>query len=349
MRVSHKRRAGLALLAITALGVTAGCGSDDSSKSSPALATSLSAACQKGASEGTVDYWVSYDADTFKEELAPFESENPKIKVVQTQYHGTDITPKVSAEAQAGHTPTADLVEADVPSLVPIINAKLVDDVDWTQFGLPSDQLSGGSGIQGIRTYRVPAGIAYNTSLVQPSDLPETWEGLVDSKWSGQVIYDPRGDYLHNLAIPWGVDKATSWFKDFLSTDKPVAVEGSTSSLQQVASGQSKISTSATADNIAQLSATGAPLAIKYLDIVPTLDYYAYIVKGAQHPNAAACFMSWWAGPEGTAQRVKYESKPNDTVPQGIPAGSTVVSLTNEADGDTATKFATEIATDSAQ
>jgi iron(III) transport system substrate-binding protein len=344
MLAGRKRYPAVAAVAAAALVAAAGCSSSKSSSAAPTLASSVSAACTAGASEGTVNYWVSYDADTFKKEIAPFEAQYPKIKIVQGVYHGTDITPKVTAEAQTHHAPSADLIEADIPSLAPLVTANLVQTVNWTQYGLPADQLSGGSGVQGIRTYRIPGGIAYNTKLVQPSQLPDTWDGLVNSQWAGKIIYDPRGDYLENLAVPWGTAKAQTWLTGFLKTDKPVPVKGSTASLQQVASGQSLISTSATVDNVKQLAASGAPLAIKYLDIVPTLDYYAYVVKGAAHPNAAACFMSWWAGQQGVAQRVKYENKPNDTRPADLPAASQVASLTSEADAKLATTFATAIA-----
>lgn len=341
MQNGPRRSAVIVAMTAVTLVAAAGCGSSNSdSPQSPTLGSSLSAVCRQGAKEGTVNYWVSYDADTFKKELAPFEQKYPKIRVVQTAYHGSDITQKLIAEAQAHHALTADLIEADIPSLVPVISARLVQSVNWPEYGVPKDQQSG----SGIRTYRIPGGIAYNTKLVKPSELPSTWQGLINSKWAGKIIYDPRGSYLQNLAVPWGVTKADNWFSSFLKTDKPVAVQGSTASLQQVASGQSEISTSATSDNIKQLAAAGAPLAMKYLDIVPTLDYYAYIVKGAAHPNAAACFMAWWAGPQGTAQRVKYEDKPNDTKPVGIPASSQAVSLTTTRDAGLATKFATYIA-----
>jgi iron(III) transport system substrate-binding protein len=344
MYAGRKRYTAVAAVTTAALVAVSGCSSGKSSAAAPALAGTAAAACQAGATEGTVNYWVSYDADTFKKEIAPFEAQNPKIKIVQGVYHGTDITPKVTAEAQTHHAPSADLIEADIPSLSPLVSANLVQNIDWTKYGLPSDQLSGGSGVQGIRTYRIPGGIAYNTKLVQPSQLPDTWDGLINSQWAGKIIYDPRGDYLENLAVPWGTAKAQSWLTNFIKTDKPVPVKGSTASLQQVASGQSLISTSATVDNVKQLAASGAPLAIKYLDIVPTLDYYAYVVKGAAHPNAAACFMSWWAGPQGVAQRVKLENKPNDTRPAGLPAASQVSSLTSAADAKLATTFATALA-----
>ncbi|MYS21818.1 extracellular solute-binding protein [Streptomyces sp. SID4948] len=333
-------------MSVAALFAATACGSSTGKSTAAAapLADSVSAACTQGAAEGTVNYWVSYDPDTFKKEIAPFEAKYPKIKIVQGVYHGTDITPKLSAEAQAGHALSADLVEADLPSLAPLVSANLVQNVDWTKFGLPASQLAGGGAVQGVRTYRLPIGLAYNTDKVKASDLPSTWDELANSRWKGQVIYDPRGDYLQGLGVAWGYDKADSWLKKFLAEDKPVALQGSTASLQQVASGQAELSTSATVDNVTQLHASGAPIAIKYLDVVPTLDYYAYITKNSPHANAAACFMSWWAGPQGTAQRVAIESKPNSTRPTGIAASASVAALTTAADGDAAAKFSTDIA-----
>ena len=77
----------------------------------------------------------------------------------------------------------------------------------------------------------------------------------------------------------------------------------------------------------AEQQAKGAPVAIKYLDVVPTTDYYAAIMKNAPHPNAAACFLAWWGSPDGQATMFKNEFKRNLTDPPGLPAGAKLVPI----------------------
>jgi iron(III) transport system substrate-binding protein len=337
------------LIAVGSTGVllvsVAACSSKSSGGSTVALATTTAQACTLGQQEGALNYWVANDQDVLQKEVAPFEAMYPKIKISFGLYRPADITQRLTAEHLAKHAPTADAIEGDLPSLTPLLTAKLVSDVDYAKYGISSDVISTNAGnIRSVRTYRIPGGIAYNTNLVKPTDLPDTWEALVDSKWAGQIIYDPRGTYLQDLAIAWGADKADAWFADFVKTDKPVPLQGSSASLQQVASGQHPISTSATVDNVTTQHATGAPLAIKYLDVVPTLDYNSMLVTGAAHPNAALCFMQWWSGQAGIASRVSVENKPNDTVPQGIGAGQQVVSITTPDQAAVATTFAGKIA-----
>jgi ABC-type Fe3+ transport system substrate-binding protein len=59
--------------------------------------------------------------------------------------------------------------------------------------------------------------------------------------------------------------------------------------------------------------------------VVPTSDYYTLIMKSTPRPNMAACFLSWMIGPEGSAQKQKYEFQFNDDKPSAVPASSQLV------------------------
>ena len=88
------------------------------------------------------------------------------------------------------------------------------------------------------------------------------------------------------------------------------------------------------------MKAKGAPIGFKYLDIVPTFEYYGLILKGAPHPNAAACFFSWLSGPEADAAQLKYEQKQTASRPQGVPADAKIVSVTSADDATLLSKTA---------
>jgi ABC-type Fe3+ transport system substrate-binding protein len=129
-----------------------------------------------------------------------------------------------------------------------------------------------------------------------------------------------------------------------MKTGKPMVLKGATASMQKVATGEALATTSATYSAYGPWNAKGAPIGFKYLDLVPTFEYYAMVLKGDKHPNAAACFLSWLSTPEAMDQQLQLEYKQNLSVPKGVPDGAKVVSVTSADDAaltaDAATKMA---------
>jgi len=325
-------------------------GSASSGASAPAvpagaLSVTEQQACDAAStSEGQLDYWTSTDPDVFKQEVAPFEQKYPKIKINYTSLRPADMVQRLIAEVQAHHALDVDAVAGDLPSFAPLFDQKLIQPVDWTKLGVAADVQFELKGFTTVRTYREVLGLGYNTQLVKEADLPSTWQELINSKWAGKIIADPRGVYLSGLALGMGQDQAVSWFKDFLATDKPQIVKGATASMQKIISGESLLTTSSHDAEATEQENKGAPVGIKYLDIVPTQDWYALILKGAAHPNAAACFFGWWTGDEGQAQQLKYEFKTNKTTPDGLPAGAKLVAINDPDQAQTATDTANTFA-----
>jgi iron(III) transport system substrate-binding protein len=322
-----------------------GAGASNSSGASTRLSATAAEACKAGEAEGTLNYWSASDPEQFAKEVAPFEAEHPKIKVVFTSLRPEQVTQRVVTEAQAGQKSSVDATTTDLPSAAPLLDQKLIRDVDYQKLGIASHLITNTAGVESFRVFRDPLGIGYNTRAVQKSDLPLTWDSLADAKWKKKVIVDPRGIYISGIAGVWGEAKTLDWFKKFNSTATPLVVQGATASLQKVTSGEAMLTTSATTSAVREQQANGAPLGIEYLDVVTAEDKYGMVLAKAQHPNAAACFMSWWGGPEGQAQQLKVEFKSNTDSPAGLPATSKLsVSTTTEADA-VQTKVAGEIGT----
>jgi iron(III) transport system substrate-binding protein len=245
---------------------------------------SLASTCAKGATEGSLSFQDTTDPEIFAKEIAPFNAKYPGIKVNFGSLRPQDSVARIVSEKQARHTIDVDATAIDMPSAAPLIQQGLVQSVDWPALGVAPDDVLNSQGVQFVRTQRIILGIGYNTTKLQASDLPNTWDELINSKWAGKIIVDPRGQYLSGLGIAWGKDKAVAWYKNFLSTDKPQVVKGATASVQEVTSGQVLLTTSSHDAEINEQKAKGAPLAIKYLDVVPTQDHYTLVVKGAGSP-----------------------------------------------------------------
>jgi len=324
---------------------TPSAGSAAPSSSGGADAAGLAAACTAAESEGQLNFRDTTDADVFAKEVAPFEQKYPKIKVNFGSQRPQDSVQNVVAQVQAGHQLDVDAISIDYPSAGPLIQQNLIASVDWPSLGVPASDVLNDQGAQFVRTQRIILGLGYNTQLVKASDLPNTWDELINSKWVGKVIVDPRGEYLSGLGIAWGEQKAVDWYTNFVKTDKPLVVKGATASLQKVISGEADLTTSSHDAEIREQQAKGAPVDIKYLDVVPTQDHYAIVLKGAPHPNAAKCFLGWWVSPDGgQAAQLKYEYKGNQTEPEGVPASSKLGAISSPDDAALQTSVASKFA-----
>lgn len=333
------------LAALAACGGGGGAGGGSANDAAPDLTTvdSLSQACTKGADEGQVNFRATTEPDLFAKEVKAFQQKYPDIKVDFASQRPEDSVQRVVVEQQTGHQIDVDAIAIDEPSADPLLKRKLVSDVDWAALGFPEDHVLDVDGVGLLRTQRIILGLGYNKNKLSASDLPSTWEELVDPKWAGKVIVDPRGKYLSGLGITWGKDKAVDWYKRLLDVDKPMQVEGATTSLQKVISGEAMLTTSSHDAEVREQGASGAPVAIKYLDVVPTQDHYGIVVKGAAHPNAALCFLGWYGSDDGgVAQQLKYEYKGNDTKPEGMPADAELGAITEPSQADVQSATAEE-------
>jgi ABC-type Fe3+ transport system substrate-binding protein len=347
-RTSRRRAFAAAALGGVAVLTLAACAGSHNKSGSAGAATfsqTSQAACDAASADGGgLNYWTSTDPEIFKQELAPFNAKYPNIKINYTSLRPADMVQRIVAEVQANHALDVDAIAGDLPSFAPLFTQKLIQPVDWTKLGEPADIQFQLSGYTSIRTYREVLGLGYNTTKVQASELPNTWDELINAKWSKKVIVDPRGVYLSGLALGMGKDQAVTWFKNLLKTDKPMIVKGATASMEKVISGEASLTTSSHDAEAAEQQGKGAPVGIKYLDIVPTQDWYALVMKGAKHQAAAACFFSWWTSPEGQAQQTKYEFKTNKTTPDGLPAGAKLVAINSPEQAQLATDVANQFA-----
>jgi iron(III) transport system substrate-binding protein len=337
-RSASASRTAIAIAGCLALALTACAGkpksaNGDSDSAPIAQGKDLASVCAAGESEGKLSFRDTTDPEIFAKEVAAFEQKYPKIKIDFGSQRPQDSVQRIVTQKQARHAIDVDAISIDMPSTAPLIQQGLIQPVDWSALDVPQTDVVEVQGSRFVRTQRIILGLGYDTTKINPSELPDTWEELIDPKWAGKVIVDPRGQYLSGLGIVWGEEKAVDWYKRFIETDKPMIVKGATASLQKVISGEAELTTSSHDAEVLEQQSKGAKVGIKYLDVVPTQDHYATIVKGAAHPNAAACFLGWWISKDGgQAQQLKYEFKGNEDKPAGMPADAKLGALTSEED-----------------
>jgi ABC-type Fe3+ transport system substrate-binding protein len=218
---------------------------------------------------------------------------------------------------------TADRIYGGLDVFDPVLERDLINqDIDWTALGAADDIQNSGM----VRIYRVAGGLGFNTDTHTAEDLPNTWEELVDAQWAGTVIVDPRGRPFDQLALSWGEETTVDYVNRLKSTVNPVVIEGGTAGMVAVASGEYQITTGARSAETLEQQDEGAPIDIKYLDIVPTLDAYHAVLTGAKHPNAAACWVGWVAT-AGKQIHDESEFKSNETVPSSAPSEAEILAI----------------------
>lgn len=290
---------------------SADAGASASSSTAP-VTGSRDEVCKAAATEDSLEAWLNFG--NYEPIIEDFTTAYPEIDVTAIQISPEDAVPRIVTEAAAGQPITPDVQYGNIGSLAPLFERDLVEDVDWTSLGVAEDLTSDANA---VRVAVTAYGVGYNTTTHTADDIPDTWEGFVDPAWgSGKLLLDPRGRPFSFLSLEWGTEKTVDYVKRLIETTDPIVFSGTTAGLVALAAGEAEILlNSKTAETQEQLQ-TGAPLAIKLMDIVPVEGTQLLVTKDPTSPNAASCFVAWLASEEGSASIFKHEFKTNDIASQ---------------------------------
>ena len=306
---------------------------------SASAGASLADVCAKGQEEGQLVHWHNH-SDNFVQVIDAFKAAYPGIEVEDLVLSPDEAAQRILTEVAAGRAPTPDLTATQLDVFKPLIDRGVAEtEVDWAALGVPADVIHQDNF---VRIHRIALGLGYNTDSVKPEEIPNTWEELVDAKWAGRMIVDPRGRPFDSISLAWGKEKTLDYVQRLKDIGKPLVIEGGTAGLVAVAGGEADFTTGGRSAETLEQQAEGAPLAIKYLDVVTTIDNYNVPLKGAAHPNAATCFIAWFAA-EGQSIYNEVEFKTNDTVPPDAPAGAEIVTIETPEQADAVKDIGTEI------
>lgn len=148
-----------------------------------------------------------------------------------------------------------------------------------------------------------PFGLQYNTDLFDESDIPDSWEDIIDPAWKDQVLFsDPRESANYaGWADAMEREYGTKFLQRFANLNFEIINSGAPAA-QRVAAGSKGISLPSFPAFSAELIEQKAPIAFKALSgpqIGSVLK--ASISADAPHPNAARLFMHWVMNDEITA------------------------------------------------
>jgi len=243
--------------------------------------------------EGKVVWWDQHEVEIAQKYIDAFEAQYPGVTVeyvLTTQ----ESLQRAVAENRANRL-TMDITEPDVDFSVFEAEGMVSDNTDVLKAaGLPDNAIVNGMFQDEWET----VGAAYNPEMLQPDELPRTWDDLLDPKWKGKLGIDNRlRPYI--WAIPhWGRAKVEEYLLALKEQDGQYR-PGETANTTLMLAGEFPLFVGAFVAT--KIEMEGKPWAFVPMDEVFTIQRESgfTIPPKAPHPNAAKLFLYWYAGPEG--------------------------------------------------
>ena len=141
--------------------------------------------------------------------------------------------------------------------------------------------------------------IGYNTNLIKPDEVPNTYEDLLHPRFAGKLgIEASDTDWFAAVAKHMGEAKGVAFFRK-LAAARPQVRSGHTLLAELVSSGEVPIAATIYNHNMERLLVKGAP--VKWKALTPTFGRAngIAVVARAQRPHAGLLFTDFMLSPTG--------------------------------------------------
>jgi len=156
---------------------------------------------------------------------------------------------------------------------------------------------------------------AYNTNVVKKSELPRTYQDLLDPRWKGKLGIEAKNDdWFATVVHQMGSEsQGVEFFRKLSSTNGISPRQGHTLLNNMVVSGEVPMALTVYNYMPEQAKKKGAP--IDWFVIEPAIARANAIgvARHAQHPNAALLFYEYLLGPDGQQAMVSIDYVPTNT------------------------------------
>jgi iron(III) transport system substrate-binding protein len=184
----------------------------------------------------------------------------------------------LQADAMQGSTAEMTLLHAEGlladyrPANEEFLDAELVDtDQPWTT------------------NFYLTFHVAYNSTNVDPSELPDDFQGFTDPEWKGRLAIDLNAvEWVAGLIEEFGEDDAIELLRGLVANDIRL-VEGSTNRTEQLANGEFDVMLDGYGHALKRFVKEGAPIGVADPQPQPVTQVLGVtaIFNDAPHPNAA--------------------------------------------------------------
>jgi iron(III) transport system substrate-binding protein len=207
------------------------------------------------------------------------------------------VLQRAVSESRAGRV-AFDVIETNAPEMEAMYREQLLD-----EFRSPAFAELAPASFPPHRHYVATRfnffTIGYNTRLIKPHEVPNTYEDLLHPRFSGKVGMEAGDvDWFGAMVKQMGEQSGLAYFRK-LAAMKPMMRTGHTLVGQLVSSGEIPIAPNIYNHNAERLLVQGAP--IRWKAISPTFGRAnsVGVVRRAPHPHAAMLFTDFMLSKEG--------------------------------------------------
>jgi len=272
---------------------------------SPDRDARLLAAAKK---EGTVVMYTSLNLKDSVPITEAFEKETG-LKVELWRASSEKVLQRGVTEARAGRY-SPDVFETNGPEMEALYREKLLD-----EFWSPHFKDLPPAAFPAHRHYVADRfnffTIGYNTNLVKPAEVPNSYEDLAKPQWAGRVGLEAGDvDWFGAMVKSMGEDKGLAFFRA-LAANRPQVRSGHTLMAELLASGEIPLIADIYNHNVERLKVKGAPVEWKPLEPTFGRPNAIGVARHAPHPHAALLFADFMLSPEGQQLMKKRHRVPS--------------------------------------
>ena len=224
--------AGVAMLAL------AGC-SEPSENDGSNTATSGAEDGATDSAAGSLTLYTSEPEEKVDEVIAAFNEEHPDVDV-QVYRAGTgDLKARIEAEEASGSV-EADLIwAADAPTFEAFKSEDLLAQLNDVETGEVIDGAADPEGYY-VGTRIISTVLAYNTSVIDEADAPQSWTDLTDARFRDKIVMpDPAvsGAAAYNATVWMNNDELGEDWLTALGENAPMIAASNGPTSQEIAGG----------------------------------------------------------------------------------------------------------------
>ena len=259
---------------------------------------------EKGArTEGEFVWYTSVNGEDIQRVVELFEKRYPFIKTKAVRLTSARMVQRYTAEYQAG-TFLADILDTN-DVRIEFFRRKGMLQPYYTPLAESFDKRFIHPQRFWVANRVTMIVLGYNTRMVKPSEAPQNYEQLLDSKWKGKMSLEQEDTpWFMALMWHWGEEKGKSFFQKLRDQEPKIRV-GHTHLAQLIMAGEDFLSPTTHSQGMATGQRKGAPVDWVNLEPVVGLTNVSALAKNAPHPHAAMLFLDFMLEKDGGQKAIR--------------------------------------------